>query len=51
MSRKPARPHGALAVTIVTIVAVVAGVGFFVADYVIGAASSVRKRLRAITRV
>lgn len=51
MPRKPARPPGPVAFTVVTLIAVVAGVGLLIADYVIGAASAVRKFLRAITRV
>jgi hypothetical protein len=51
MPRKPARPPGAVAFTIMTLIAVTTGVVFLTADYVAGAFSAVRKRLRAITKV
>jgi hypothetical protein len=40
-----------VALTVLTLVAVTVGIVLWIADYVIGAAVAVRKRLRAITRV
>ena len=51
MPRRPARRPGAVAFTVMTLIAVTIGSALLVADYVIGAASAVRKRLRAIMRV
>jgi hypothetical protein len=51
MARQPAKPPGAVAFTVMTLLAVTTGVFLLAADYAIGAFSAVRKRLRAITKV
>ncbi len=51
MPRKPARPPGAVAFTIMTLIAVTTGAVLLTVDYVAGAVAAIRKRLRAITKV